>query len=246
MAVPDMLGGLIAPLNQQVFQLGQDAVTWSELLGFATGAVCVWLCVRASMWNFPVGIANNLFFLALFWSARLYADASLQVVYLVLAAHGWLLWLRGGERRTRRRLGHASRTTLLVLLALLVPVTWGLTVLLTRAHDVAPFWDALTTALSLAAQWLLNAKQIENWYFWIAADLVYIPLYFTKGLDLTGIVYVLFLAMCLMGWRSWRGELAAARSATGAGDGTGTGDTGDTGGSGGPSGTGATDRTVTA
>ncbi|MFF7965123.1 nicotinamide riboside transporter PnuC [Streptomyces sp. NPDC007903] len=211
MAVADVLGGLIAPLNQQLFDLGQDAVTWAELLGFATGAVCVWLCVRASVWNFPVGIANNLFFLVLFWSARLYADASLQVVYLVLAAYGWLIWLRGGERRSRRRMGHASRSSLYVLLALLVPVTWGLTVLLTRAHDSAPFWDALTTALSLAAQWLLNAKQIENWYFWIAADLVYIPLYFTKGLDLTGIVYVLFLAMCLVGWRSWRRELAAAR-----------------------------------
>ncbi|RZU34654.1 nicotinamide mononucleotide transporter [Streptomyces sp. BK022] len=208
MAVADVLGGWIAPLNHQLFHLGQDAVTWAELLGFATGAVCVWLCVRASVWNFPVGIANNLFFLVLFWSARLYADASLQVVYLVLAAYGWTVWLRGGERRSRRRMGHASRSTLWVLLALLVPVTWGLTVLLARAHDSAPFWDALTTALSLAAQWLLNAKQIENWYFWIAADLVYIPLYFSKGLDLTGIVYVLFLAMCVAGWRSWRRELA--------------------------------------
>ncbi|MFG3043685.1 nicotinamide riboside transporter PnuC [Streptomyces sp. NPDC048241] len=213
MAVSDVLGGLIAPLNHQLFQLGQDAVTWAELLGFVTGAVCVGLCVRASVWNFPVGIANNLFFLVLFWSARLYADASLQVVYLGLAAYGWGIWLRGGERRSRRRMGHASRSTLYVLLALLVPVTWGLTELLTRAHDSAPFWDALTTALSLAAQWLLNAKQIENWYFWIAADLVYIPLYFSKGLDLTGIVYVLFLAMCLVGWRSWRRELATAPAA---------------------------------
>ncbi|MEV7199555.1 nicotinamide riboside transporter PnuC [Streptomyces griseoluteus] len=208
MAVADVLSGWIAPLNHQLFHLGQDAVTWAELLGFATGAVCVWLCVRASVWNFPVGIANNLFFLVLFWSARLYADASLQVVYLVLAAYGWMVWLRGGERGSRRRMGRASRSTLWVLTALLVTVTWGLTVLLTRAHDSAPFWDALTTALSLAAQWLLNAKQIENWYFWIAADLVYIPLYFSKGLDLTGIVYVLFLAMCVAGWRSWRRELA--------------------------------------
>ncbi|MFD4539193.1 nicotinamide riboside transporter PnuC [Streptomyces bauhiniae] len=215
MAVADVLGGVVAPLNQPLFGLGQDAVTWAELLGFATGAVCVWLCVRVSVWNFPVGIANNLFFLVLFWSARLYADASLQIVYLALAAYGWLVWLRGGERRSRRRMGHASRAELYVLLGLLVPVTWGLTVLLTRAHDSAPFWDALTTALSLAAQWLLNAKQIENWYFWIAADLVYIPLYFSKGLDLTGIVYVLFLAMCVVGWRSWRRELETDVAATG-------------------------------
>jgi hypothetical protein len=71
----------------------------------------------------------------------------------------------------------------------------GLTVQLERAHDIAPFWDALTTAISLAAQFLLNCKRIENWTFWIAADIIYIPLYVVKLLDLTAIVYVLFLAI---------------------------------------------------
>lgn len=217
MSVADVLGNLVAPLNRQLFQLGQDSVTWAELLGFATGAICVWLCVRASVWNFPVGIANNLFFLVLFWSARLYADASLQIVYLALAAYGWWVWLRGGERRSRRLMGRASTPALLLLLGLSAPATWGLTILLTHAHDIAPFWDALTTALSLAAQWLLNAKQIQNWYFWIVADLVYIPLYFVKALDLTGIVYVLFLALCLIGWQSWRRELALAQQTAAAG-----------------------------
>jgi nicotinamide mononucleotide transporter len=210
-SVADTLNDLLAPFNHQLFLLGQDAVTTAELLGFATGAACVWLCVRASSWNFPIGIANNLFFLVLFWGARLYADAALQVVFLLLAAHGWFRWLRGGDQRGRRPMGHASPAVLLVLLALLVPATWALTAILTRAHDSAPFWDALTTALSLAAQWLLNAKQVENWYFWIAADLVYVPLYAAKDLVLTAVVYVLFLGLCGVGLRSWLRELAVAR-----------------------------------
>jgi nicotinamide mononucleotide transporter len=194
----------MAVLNHVLFHLGQDAVTWAELLGFVTGAICVWLCVRATIWNFPVGIANNVFFLVLFWNAALYADAVLQIVYLLLGVAGWWQWQRGGEPHDRRAMGHANVPNLVVLLALIVPVTWGLTVVLQRAHDIAPFWDALTTALSLAAQWLLNAKQLENWYFWLAADLVYIPLYTVKRLDLTALVYVLFLAMCLLGLRDWR------------------------------------------
>ncbi|MFE5407074.1 nicotinamide riboside transporter PnuC [Streptomyces sp. NPDC056580] len=211
MALSDVLGDIVAPLNTVLFNFGRDAVTWAELLGFATGAACVWLTVRARIANFPVGIANNLFFLVLFWSARLYADAVLQVVYLLLAAAGWWTWLRGGERRSARLMGHASARTVVVLLLLAVPATWGLTVVLSGAHDIAPFWDALTTALSLAAQWLLNSKSYENWYFWIAADVVYIPLYFAKVLYLTSVVYVLFLTMCLLGARSWRRELAAGR-----------------------------------
>ncbi|MDI5969051.1 nicotinamide riboside transporter PnuC [Streptomyces sp. SL13] len=209
MSVPDALSVVVAPLNHVLFHFGQDAVSWAELLGFATGAACVWLCVRANVWNFPVGIANNLFFLVLFWSARLYADAALQVVYLVLAVMGWWQWLRGGRAGTGQPMGRARPRVLLVLAVLLVPATWGLTAVLTRASDIAPFWDALTTALSLAAQWLLNGKRIENWYLWIVADVVYVPLYTVKALDLTAIVYVMMLAMCLVGLRSWHRELAA-------------------------------------
>ena len=201
------LGDLVAPLNVVLFQFGQDAVSWAELLGFVTGAVGVWLTVRANIWNFPVGLANNLFFLALFWAARLYADASLQIVYLAFGVFGWWEWLHGGTRRSRRTMGNARPWVVWSLLLAVVPVTWALTVVLTRAADIAPFWDALTTALSLAAQWLLNLKQFENWGFWIAADVVYIPLYFVKVLYLTAIVYVIFLGLCVTGVRAWRGQM---------------------------------------
>ena len=181
-------------------------MSWTEILGFVTGAACVWLTVRTKVWNFPVGIANNVFFLVLFWGTGLYADAGLQVVFLALAAHGWWQWLRGGEQQLGLEIRRASARELTVLLVLLVPATALLTALLARTHGSAPFWDALTTALSLAAQWLLNAKRLETWYFWIAADLVYIPLYAAKGLYLTAVVYGLFLAMCVAGLRGWRRE----------------------------------------
>ncbi|WP_037577775.1 nicotinamide riboside transporter PnuC [Phaeacidiphilus oryzae] len=220
MPLAHWLDSLVAPLNAVLFHFGQDAVTWAELLGFATGALCVGLTVGSSIWNFPVGIANNLFFLVLFWQGRLYADASLQIVYLALGAAGWWEWLhggeRGGERRGRRTVRRAPARLVAGLLLAAAPATWGLTVLLASAHDIAPFWDALTTALSLAAQWLLNLKKLQNWYFWIAADVVYVPLYFAKVLYLTGIVYVVFLAMCLLGLRAWRRELAAGPAGPGA------------------------------
>ena len=202
------LDGWVAPLNTVLFHFGQDAVTWAELLGFGTGAVGVWLTVRFDIWNFPIGIANNVFFLVLFWTARLYADASLQIVYLVLGFLGWWEWLHGGEDRSRRVMGHASPRLVGLLAFLIVPATWGLTAILSAAHDIAPFWDALTTALSLAAQWLLNIKKLQNWYFWIAADVIYVPLYFVKVLYLTGIVYILFLSLCGFGLRAWMRETA--------------------------------------
>lgn len=198
----DWLNDWVAPLNHVLFQLGDDAVSWAELLGFVTGGLCVWLTTRASVLNFPMGLANSALFLVLFTSARLWADAGLQVVFIGLGVLGWWQWLRGTTvggtiRRTSPRL--LAGCVIVVLLA-----TAGLTVILRAADDVSPFWDALTTALSLAAQWLLNTRRLGTWYFWIAADLVYIPLYLSKDLYLTAVIYVLFLGLCVNGLRLWR------------------------------------------
>src|SRR5215470_1329204 len=216
------LANLVAPLNAVLFQLGNDAVSWAELLGFVTGAACVWLTVRSSIHNFWVGIANSAFFLVLFLTARLWADGGLQVVYIALGFIGWWQWLHGGRDRAALVVGRASPKTLAACIGFVVAATWGLTLLLGAAHDVAPFWDALTTAISLAAQYLLNAKRIETWAFWIAADLVYIPLYAVKRLELTALVYVLFLGLCGAGVSAWRralssGDLVPARAAIPAG-----------------------------
>jgi nicotinamide mononucleotide transporter len=201
------LGRLLAPLNVALFTLGNDHVTAAELLGFATGAASVWLTVRARISNFPVGIANSAFFLVLFASARLFADGGLQVIYIVLGVTGWWQWRRGGPGARALAVARSRWPVLAGCVLGAAAATWGLTAVLRAAHDIAPFWDALTTALSLAAQFLLNAKRIENWAFWIAADLIYVPLYVVKRLDLTAIVYVLFLGLCGAGVAAWRRAL---------------------------------------
>lgn len=199
---------LLNPLNAPLFVVGSDHVTSAELLGFATGIWCVWLTVRARVSNFPVGLANSFFFLVLFFAAGLYADGSLQIVYLVLGAIGWYQWLHA-DGHARRPTTRAPRRDLLGLGAFVVLATVGLTALLSAVHDVAPFLDALTTALSLAAQWLLNYKKTQNWHFWIVADVVYIPLYVYKHLWLTSLVYVGFFTLCFVGLRAWRRDLGA-------------------------------------
>ncbi|GAA1657683.1 nicotinamide riboside transporter PnuC [Fodinicola feengrottensis] len=197
-------------LNHVLFVLGDDQVSVAELLGFVTGGACVVLTVVAHVANFPVGIANSAFFLVLFVSAQFYADAGLQVVYIVLGFIGWWQWVRGGPQRSALEAGRASPLTLAGCLVFVLVGTASLTVLLTAVHDAAPFWDALTTAISLAAQYLLNAKKIQNWFFWIAADIIYVPFYLAKQLELTAIVYVLFLGLCVLGLRQWRRSLATA------------------------------------
>ena len=181
---------------------------FTEALGFATGAVCVWLVTKSNIWNWPVGLANNLFFAVLFWKARLFADFGLQGIYLILGIYGWWEWLRGGENHTRLAISRSSRSEWIGIAVFLVLGTWGLREILQAVNGSAPLWDAVTTALSLAAQYLLCRKRIENWFFWIAADVIYVPLYLSKQLPLTALLYGGFLVLCVIGWRRWRKELS--------------------------------------
>jgi len=137
---------------------------------------------------------------------------AMQVLYIVLGFIGWWQWLHGGPARVKLVVGPSPLWVLVSCVGFVTLGTWGLTLALGAAHDIAPFWDALTTCLSLSAQGLLNWKKIENWYFWIAADLIYVPLYVVKRLDLTAIVYVLFLTMCFMGLREWRSMKSQQRN----------------------------------
>jgi nicotinamide riboside transporter PnuC len=82
---------------------GWTAFGMIEALGFVTGAACVYLVVRQNVWNFPIGIANNIFFLILFVSAKLYGDAGLQLIYVALGFQGWYYWLYGGKTAKRRK-----------------------------------------------------------------------------------------------------------------------------------------------
>lgn len=187
-------------------------IPMTEALGFITGAACVYLVVKENIWNFPIGIANNIFFLILFGQARLYGDAGLQIVYIALGVQGWYNWLYGGKNRTSLNIGRATGQMLLLTLVCIPIGTWILMLALRAANGAAPLLDSFTTVLSLAAQYWLNRKVLENWILWIVADVIYVFLYVTRGLHLTAVLYGVFLCLCVAGLLNWWHTLQAKPS----------------------------------
>ncbi len=187
--------------------LGCWSIGNAEAWGFATGGVCVWLTVRQHVANWPLGLANNVAFAVLFWHGRLFADMGLQFVYFGLGTFGWWQWLHGGPARTALAVQRTSAREWRVL-AMAVPLgTLMLRSILITVNGAAPLLDALTTALSLAAQVLLCRKRIEHWWLWMAADLIYVPLYVSRSMPLTAVLYALFFCLCVGGLRAWRHSL---------------------------------------
>lgn len=201
-------------LNSPAVTVFGVPTAWAELLGFATGAWCVLLVVRQHIANWPIGILNVLLLMVVFWSAGLYADSGLQIVYVALGVYGWWKWAFGGAGRTTLQVRRTTGTEWLALAAAGTALTGGLWFFLNGFTDsTVPLPDALTTALSLLATYGQARKLVESWWLWISADLIYIPLYGYKGLWLTALLYVGFLGLCCLGLRAWRADLKRVTAA---------------------------------
>ena len=185
----------------------------TETLGFLSGVVCVWLIVEENVWNWPVGIANNAFYVIVFWRARLFADMSLQFVYIALGCLGLYRWLYGGKENDELQISRISPKIGAYAGIFAVAAISAATIYLRRVQDAAPFLDACTAVLSICAQYLLTKKILENWWLWILTDAISVGLYLYKSLALTALLYFIFLTMCITGLVQWKRTLRALQTA---------------------------------
>jgi nicotinamide mononucleotide transporter len=200
-AAPDVAQGLAEALR---------STSPLEFVAVSFGLVSVYLSAREHIISWPTAIVNVAIFFVLFWRAKLYADAVLQLVYLALSIYGWYEWRFGGAQHTPLRVSRATRRHWAVLVPLFLVGGVGLGALLARFTDSPlPYSDALLTAGSLVAQWMMTRKLLENWIVWIVADVVYVPVFIQRGLPLTALQYSVFLVLAAMGWFGWRQSLRA-------------------------------------
>lgn len=181
----------------------------AEAFGFVTGVANVWLVTRESIWSWPLGVLNAVFYIVVFARTGLYSDTGLQVVYFTLSLYGWWHWWRGGPDQSPVVVTRTPRTLALTL-ALIALVVWVLLAMITSRIPGAalPWLDSILVAISLVAQWMMTRKLLENWLLWIAVDVVYIGLFVNRGLPLTAVLYAVFLGLATLGYFQWRTSAA--------------------------------------
>lgn len=181
-----------------------------ETIGFVLGVIGVWLMIRQNILGWPVGLVQVAVYAWVFFDARLYSDALLQVAFFLIQAYGWWHWWRGrtpSHELPVTRLGPAATAGAVVAGALLT-AGWG--TFMHRTTDAAlPYWDAFIFIFSLIAQWLQARKKLENWPGWLLVNTVAVGVYWVKDLRLTAGLYVIFWLLALWGWREWRRSVPA-------------------------------------
>lgn len=175
-----------------------------EIIAVALGIANVGLLVRRSIWNYPFGMAMVALYLVIFWQARLYGEAVLQVFFFVVQGWGWWLWARAGGLAQMVQVEWMGWPSRGVAIALVAGSSLGIGWAMARFTDAAlPYADATIAGASVVAQVLLALRRVENWALWIAIDVLSVWVYVSRELYLTAGLYVVFLSMAVAGLIAW-------------------------------------------
>ncbi len=181
-----------------------------QIVGVVLGLLYLWLEYRANIWLWVVGAIMPCVHCALYYQSGLYADCAMQGYYIVAGLYGLVAWMVGHQRKENRlQISHTPLRLALPLVAIYGALHATIYFLLVRFTDSSvPFWDALTTALSMVAMWMLSRKYIEQWLVWCVVDAITVGLYLYKGIPLTAALYALYTALAIAGYMRWRHQAA--------------------------------------
>lgn len=186
--------------------------TWIEMVAASLGVISVWYAKKANILVYPTGIVSVLLYVFICFKAQLYADMGINAYYFVFSVYGWYMWSRKDENKEEPPITYSGRKTWLISIGVFLVslfIIWGL-LRIFKANDMVywstfvPYTDTFTTAVAILGMWLMAIKKVENWLFWIAADVVSVPLYLYKGLVFTSLQYFIFLVLAVMGYIEWK------------------------------------------
>lgn len=191
-----------------------------EIIAVVFGVLSVWYAHKENIWVFPLGIINVLIYIYICISAQLYANAGINVVYFLTNVYGWYNWsITNDEQGILQISRNTNIQNLLWFLSAIILYGVIVWILHTVNQDdplyldsILPWIDGMNTSFFLCATVLMTMKKIENWWFWIAGNVLSIPVYFSQGLYFTSLQYAIFLVIAVMGLREWNKRWAERRS----------------------------------
>lgn len=184
-----------------------------QIIGVALGLLYLWLEYRANIWLWVVGAIMPMVHGVLYFTKGVYADCAMQGYYVLAGIYGLVVWMLGKRRKENPlRITHTPWRNVAPLVAMYAVAFAAIYYLLIRFTDsTIPLWDAMSTALSIVAMWMLSRKYVEQWLVWLVVDAISVGLYIYKGIPFTAALYGLYTILAFVGYMRWCREAAANR-----------------------------------
>ena len=185
--------------------------SWLEFIAVFFGILSVWFARQANLLVYPTGIVSTVIYVYICFTIQLYADMGINVFYTSMSIYGWYWWSRKDAQKRYRPIRWNTKKEQAIgiaMIPLLYVIIFGL-IYVFKQDDAAymqsyiPYIDSFTTSIFLIGMWYMARKRIENWIYWIAGNIISIPLYFVKDLVFTSFQFTVFLVLAVMGLMEW-------------------------------------------
>ena len=178
---------------------------WLDIVTTVLGLAYILLEYKASVWMWLVGFLMQALGIVLYYQKGLYADCGMEFYYLSMTVYGYWKWVRGSVSKESLPISHFPKRLVLPWL-LLIAAVWGIIywLLITFTNSNVPLADSFTTALSIVGIWALAHKYLEQWFIWIAVDVVTCALYFYKDIPFKASLYGLYVVIAVFGYFKWK------------------------------------------
>ena len=180
-----------------------------EITAVVFGLLSVWYSKNNNILVFPTGMISTAIFIYLLFKWVLLGDMLINAYYFIMSIYGWFIWTRKENNISTpitRVNSYEKKTGLIIFISSLVFV-YLVYVYFDKWGTITSYIDNLTTAVFFVGMWLMAKRKIENWIFWIVADIISIPLYFYKGFTFTSLQYLIFTFIAIAGYYSWKNIL---------------------------------------
>jgi nicotinamide mononucleotide transporter len=176
---------------------------WSVIESIAVffSILYVVLAVKENIWCWGAAAISVILYIYICYSAQLYAETGLQFFYLLMSIYGYFQWNKNDSNLKIQQWTTAKHLLILILGALLTFLMGFYFSIYTNA--AMPLVDSFTTVFSVFATFMVTRKILGNWLYWIVIDGVSVYLYFSRGLQLTSLLFVVYTIIAIFGYLSW-------------------------------------------
>ena len=181
---------------------------WLDIVTTVLGLAYILLEYRASVWMWLVGFMMQALGIVLYYQKGLYADCGMEFYYLAMTVYGYWKWVHVSKRANNNaplQIRHFPKKLILPWIGI-IAVVWLIIYLILAnfTNSNVPIADSFTTALSIIGIWALAHKYLEQWFIWIAVDVVTCALYFYKDIPFKASLYALYVVIAVFGYFKWK------------------------------------------
>lgn len=177
------------------------------------GLAYLLLAVRRNLLCWLCAFASTAIYVVLFANAGLYMQVALNCFYLAMAVYGFIDWRRGrtGTGEVRIESWTVNQHVMAAALVIIASAINGW-ILAEWTDSPAPYLDSFVTWGSFVTTWMVARRIIENWLYWIVVDAAAAWLYYSQGLLVTTLLFIIYLGIVVRGYIVWRREQALQRA----------------------------------